>query len=578
MYGLGWHVQGHDDTTLIWHGGRWPPSVSALYLKVPNAGLTFIALANTTNLSTPYPMADGDVLHSTLALTFYREFVLPRLHGTEVPRIDWDSPESDLVSQLEAVTDEQALRHLERELWSYRMVHFSVGRIEDVHRLERVHQAVFPATTRLNPSLFTDATAGPAGRAIELSPAELAPITGSYVFDATQSQWPDGLPTAPPALIQIEAERGSLQMCADEQYPLTMTPITRDTFYGVGPNGYAYLDAQFEGDGVANVSLQLAPTINLVYEPMAAGLSSAGLAEAASIAQEVGSAALLALHDDDVSFSWGEPDAKLPIHSIRKPLIGALYGIHVESGEIDLDATMEELGIDDIPPALTPEEKQATVRQLLTSTSGVYHPAAAEAAVMIETRPQRGSHPPGTFYYYNNWDFNVLGTIFEQQTGMGVCEAFRIEIAEVIGMEDFSAEDCSYQLEPEKSMHPSYPISMTSRDLARFGLLYLRGGEWDGDQVVPEWWIDESWSAHATVDAEEGIGRGYLWNVVSTDGDFGRAVGHEMYYHTGVGVHFLGVIPGMDLVLVHRMDTTGPFTDPGERLADLLGAVIRAHL
>jgi CubicO group peptidase (beta-lactamase class C family) len=257
--------------------------------------------------------------------------------------------------------------------------------------------------------------------------------------------------------------------------------------------------------------------------------------------------------------------------------LGALYGIHVASGEIDLDATLGELGIDDIPPILTEEEMQATVRDLLMARSGVYHEAAAEAVSMIEERPERGSHPPGTFYYYNNWDFNVLGTIFEKQTGLGVCDAFHREVAEVIGMEDFTAEDCSYQYEPEKSMHPAYPISMTARDMARFGLLYLQGGRWDGEQVIPEEWIKESWTPYSTVDEPSGVGAGYLWRIASTDGDFGRAVGHEMYFHTGIGVHVLAVVPGLDLVVVHRMDTTGAFTDPGETLGRLLGMVITAH-
>ncbi|GAJ08662.1 unnamed protein product, partial [marine sediment metagenome] len=50
---------------------------------------------------------------------------------------------------------------------------------------------------------------------------------------------------------------------------------------------------------------------------------------------------------------------------------------------IDLDKNLDELGIDDIPPGLTSIEKQATVRDLLMSRSGVYHEAAAEAQVMI---------------------------------------------------------------------------------------------------------------------------------------------------------------------------------------------------
>jgi hypothetical protein len=62
------------------------------------------------------------------------------------------------------------------------------------------------------------------------------------------------------------------------------------------------------------------------------------------------------------------------------------------------------LNIDDIPPSLTKEEKKATVSDLLKSRSGVYHEAAAESRDMVGMRPVRGSHPPGSFYYYNNWE------------------------------------------------------------------------------------------------------------------------------------------------------------------------------
>jgi CubicO group peptidase (beta-lactamase class C family) len=113
----------------------------------------------------------------------------------------------------------------------------------------------------------------------------------------------------------------------------------------------------------------------------------------------------------------------------------------------------------------------ATVSDLLKSCSGVYHQAAAETNKMEEMRPQRGSHPPGIFYYYNNWDFNVLGTIFEKVTGARIFEAFKKEIAEPIAMENFSLDDCRYSYEEKKSMHPAYNFRMTARDLARFGLL-----------------------------------------------------------------------------------------------------------
>ena len=87
------------------------------------------------------------------------------------------------------------------------------------------------------------------------------------------------------------------------------------------------------------------------------------------------------MYDGKVLFSWGSVSHNYYTHSIRKPLLSALYGIHVNQGNINLDATMEDLNIDDIPPSLTNEEKQATVRDLIKSRSGVYHEAAAEALI-----------------------------------------------------------------------------------------------------------------------------------------------------------------------------------------------------
>ena len=76
---------------------------------------------------------------------------------------------------------------------------------------------------------------------------------------------------------------------------------------------------------------------------------------------------------------------------------------------------------------------------------------------MIALRPPRGSHPHGTFYYYNNWDFNAAGTIFRQETGLDIFETFKSEIADQIGMEEFSVSSCYYQYEQNKSVHPSLP-------------------------------------------------------------------------------------------------------------------------
>jgi hypothetical protein len=93
--------------------------------------------------------------------------------------------------------------------------------------------------------------------------------------------------------------------------------------------------------------------------PEEVGWSSAKLEQAAEYAQQSGSAAVTALYDGQVFFQWGDVSRTYQSHSIRKPFMNALYGIHVSRREIDLDATLDDLGIDDIPPPLTREEKQA---------------------------------------------------------------------------------------------------------------------------------------------------------------------------------------------------------------------------
>ena len=281
-------------------------------------------------------------------------------------------------------------------------------------------------------------------------------------------------------------------------------------------------------------------------------------------AEEIGTAVLLILKDGREVFQFGDITRKYMCHSIRKPFLGSLYGIYRDRGIISLDLTLTELGIDDIPPSLTDEEKGATIRDLLMSRSGVYHEAGGEAQSMIDARPLRGSHKPGTFFYYNNWDFNALGTIFEQLTGQSIFEAFHQDIAVPIGMEDFSPEDCTYVTEPEKSAHASYSFRMSSRDMARFGLLYENGGYWGGREIVPRSWIEESATVYR-VENPAGDPYGYLWRIIPPEAGLGHG-----FYHSGLGVHLLAVLPEHDLVVVHRVDTDRPFQTTWPQIKELL--------
>jgi CubicO group peptidase (beta-lactamase class C family) len=311
--------------------------------------------------------------------------------------------------------------------------------------------------------------------------------------------------------------------------------------------------------------------------PEDVGYSSQKLEEARQFAEQSGYAAVMVLYDGKVFFYWGDITKNYKCHSIRKPFLSALYGIHAALGNINLDATLEELGIDDIPPSLTNDEKQAKVRDLLKSRSGVYHKAAAETQGMKELRPERGSHPPGTFFYYNNWDFNALGTIFEQETGTKIFEEFKRRIADPIGMEDFSIGNCYYQYEDTLSVHPAYSFRMSARDMARFGVLYQKNGIWKESQIFPSRWINESTTTFSILDSTAGIGYGYMWYTIPEGSAFEQLIGSPGYYHTGVGVHIVSILPELKLVIVERYDTDGAWTDPGDAGMELGLMIVNAR-
>lgn len=302
-------------------------------------------------------------------------------------------------------------------------------------------------------------------------------------------------------------------------------------------------------------------------EPEAMGFSSEKLDVLKSHLEESGASSMMLMVKGKVIFEWGETDRKHTVHSIRKCLLNSLYGIAVAENIIDTTMTLRELGIEDKEPGLSEQELEARVVDLLKSRSGIYHHAAAVSEGMLRGMPERGSHRPGEFYYYNNWDFNVLGAILEQETGRSIYELFRDQIAIPLGMHDYrgrytsiNAEkegmdipdvDGFYQYEPGKSNYPAYHFRMSARDLALYGQLYMQKGEWEGKKLVPASWIETSTYPWSIVNPQFGLARGMLWGVVLADEE-GEP---NAFYHTGAGIHMLGVYPASDMVLVHRVDT-----------------------
>jgi hypothetical protein len=179
----------------------------------------------------------------------------------------------------------------------------------------------------------------------------------------------------------------------------------------------------------------------------------------------------------------------------------------------------------------------------MTGYSGIYLPSVAGGNDM----PKRGIHQPGEHWFYNNWNFNALNTIFEQQTHVKLTDAFVDHIAQPIGMEDFVPHDAWYNYE-KFSLHPVYHINMSSRDMARFGMLYMNEGRWSGEQIIPAQWVKESLTAYTP--KTERYGFGYAWSIHPE-----KTFNQKCYTAEGSGGHALMLFPESDMIIVHRANT-----------------------
>jgi hypothetical protein len=136
-------------------------------------------------------------------------------------------------------------------------------------------------------------------------------------------------------------------------------------------------------------------------------------------------------------------------------------------------------------------------------------------------------------------------------------------------MEDFRVEDLYYLHSPpnapdsERSIHRAYPIRLTARDMARFGHLFLRQGNWRGKQIVTPTWVSESTKAHAKVGKDRytesglnnpwnGGGYAYCWWVD------GLGLPLKSYSARGAMGKYIVVIPERNLVLVYQNHAEEP--------------------
>lgn len=278
---------------------------------------------------------------------------------------------------------------------------------------------------------------------------------------------------------------------------------------------------------------------------------------------------VIALKNNKIIFEKGNTEKLINLHSARKSIMSLLIGVAKEKGLLNLDESLESLNIDESKTPLTKQEKTATIKDLLMSRSGVYLQAEAEVQFAKDNRPNREQYEPGEFFFYNNFDFNVLGVILEQKTGKSIGEFMEDNLAKPLGMQDFSSSNVVYDSPwpvPNKSLsdYSAYWIFMSARDLARVGSLVAQNGKYNNKQIISSEWLKESFIPYSkmteyNIDKKPLDAYGYLW-WLDTD--------KNLIWADGYGGQYMLIDPATDLVFVQRNFTGNSLMSSGLFLMD----------
>jgi CubicO group peptidase (beta-lactamase class C family) len=221
-----------------------------------------------------------------------------------------------------------------------------------------------------------------------------------------------------------------------------------------------------------------------------------------------------------------------------------------------------------------PIERTARIRDLISARSGVYHPAS-NSGDSSANAPPRGSVKPGTYFLYNNWDFNAAGGAFELLTKRSIYQAFADDIAKPLQLQDFKLAKQELSGDSSKSKFLAYHFTLSTRDMARIGHLMLANGRWGDKQVVPNVWVDSmlqvttpSIEMHPPYVASQKQGYGYMWWLME-EPEASPLAG--AYSAQGAYGQFILVIPKRQMVITHKFDLPdgAPF-NPGLSWKDFL--------
>ncbi len=282
-----------------------------------------------------------------------------------------------------------------------------------------------------------------------------------------------------------------------------------------------------------------------------------------------------------IVFQYGDIQEVSYIASCRKSILAMLYGEHIKSGEINLHTSLKDLNMDDIG-GLLPSEKDATIEDIISARSGVYHPVSYPGG-FEEFTPKRGSVKHGDYWFYNNWDFDVAGYIFEKETHRNIYDEVERMLAAPLKMQDWNRSLQHKEGDSTRSIYPGYPLYFSTRDMARIGLLMLNNGQWNNKTIIDSAWVAEMVKprtgyeeVNRNIPAIPGysLGYGYLWWIWQnlTDDRFRGG-----YSAMGKWGQSISVFPATDVVIACKTKAVYERSNSRLMLCKVLALALQAH-
>jgi CubicO group peptidase (beta-lactamase class C family) len=280
-----------------------------------------------------------------------------------------------------------------------------------------------------------------------------------------------------------------------------------------------------------------------------------------------------------IVFDFGDIEELSYIASCRKSVLAMLYGSWVEKGVIDLETTIGELGMDDIG-GLLDIEKRATIYDLITARSGVYHPASYSGDDLARA-PERGSQEPGSYMLYSNWDFNAAGYVFELLTGREIYDEIQAQLSFPMQFQDWDRSAQAKAGNLTVSRYPAYPIWFSTRDMARIGLVMLHEGDWNGREIISRDWARRITSVVTPleemnpVERRDGyLGYGFMWWIL--DGPSATGPLEGAFWARGAVGQWIAVFPALDMVIAHKTNNVYGRTTSWESWHRMLELILEA--